>query len=143
MLAEASIGARIRQGAPSRAQSGDGSRYSAVATQLFCALRHPRDLRQFSPHYVRVVSVATASSRCSRLRPRWFACANRSLAPCLKNQCSFKHSSRSRPLKLSTMAFVSGIAGATEIKRHFVLVGPFVHRFADELAAVIASARFA
>jgi RHS repeat-associated protein len=47
-----------------------------------------------------LASAAAASSRCSRLRPRWFACANRSLAPCTRRRLPSRCSriAHSRPI---------------------------------------------
>ena len=53
------------------------------------------------------------------------------------NQCSFRHSWRSRPLKLSTMALSVGLPGLLQVDLDATLVGPLVHHFADELAAVV------
>jgi RHS repeat-associated protein len=47
-----------------------------------------------------LASASAASSRCSRLRPRWFACANRSLAPCTRRRLPSRCSriAHSRPI---------------------------------------------
>ena len=57
--------------------------------------------------------------------------------PRLMNQCSLRHSSRRRPLKLSTSAFWFGLAGLDEMQVDTVGVGPGIERPADELRTVV------
>jgi hypothetical protein len=47
------------------------------------------------------------------------------------NQCSLRHSSRRRPLKLSTYAFWFGLPGSMKCRVDTVGVGPGVERPAD------------
>ena len=54
-----------------------------------------------------------------------------------KNQCVFKHSSRSRPLNDSTKALSVGLPGRLKSSVDGVLVSPAVERLRDELRAVV------
>ena len=55
----------------------------------------------------------------------------------LMNQLVFKHSSRSRPLKLSAKAFSTGLPGRIKAQLDASAVCPLIHDLAREFRAIV------
>jgi len=54
-----------------------------------------------------------------------------------ENTCSFRHSSRSLPLKLSIKPFCCGLPGRNIVPLHAVVLGPLDDRLAGQFGAVV------